>query len=243
MIDKPTILAIDTSTEACSAAILQTGDCLWRFEKTANTHTALLLPMISSLLAEASLTLAAIDAIAVTRGPGSFTGVRIGIGIAQGLSFGLHKPVYEISTLQAIARTVGVIGRVSVAIDARMQEVYTAVYNCERDNTQLIDGEILCSPSQLLEQSLLYQNQPLTLCASGWDIYQEQLVMPKIWQHLPLQLPHAKAVAELAYLAWLKGDKGVMAHDVTPIYLRDKVAEKAKVKSLIPLSFLEQDCG
>jgi tRNA threonylcarbamoyladenosine biosynthesis protein TsaB len=235
MNDKPTILAIDTSTEACSAAILHAGNSLWRFEKTANTHTALLLPMISSLLVEASLSLSAIDIIAVTRGPGSFTGVRIGIGIAQGLSFGLNKPVYEISTLQAIACTAELLGRVSVAIDARMQEVYTAVYDCEKDSTQLVSGEVLCSPSQLLEQSLTEQDNSLTLLGSGWDLYQEGVILPKAWQHLPLQLPHAKAVAELAYFAWLKGDKGVMAHEVMPIYLRDNVAEKAKVKSSIPL--------
>lgn len=234
MIEEPTILAIDTSTEACSAAIMQADCCIWRFEKTANKHTALLLPMISSLLAEASISLSQIDAIAVTRGPGSFTGVRIGIGIAQGLSFGLNKPVYEVSTLQAIAHTAGISGRVSVAIDARMQEVYTAVYDCKNQSTRLVGTEDLCSPSRLWQQSLLFQDK-LTLLGSGWDAYQDGALMPKMWQHLPLQLPHAKAVAELAHMSWLKGDKGVMAHDVTPIYLRDKVAEKAKIKSLAPL--------
>jgi len=235
MRDKPIILALDTSTEACSAAIMRAGVCVWRFEKTANTHTALLLPMISSLLAETGLTLPQIDVIAVTRGPGSFTGVRIGIGIAQGMSLGLNKPVYEISTLQAIARTCGLTGRISVAIDARMQEVYTAVFDCDQENTLLVGQEKLCSPSQLAESLLPFQDHPVKLVGSGWDVYHAQLQTPHCWQHFPMQLPHAKAVAELAHSASLKGVEGVVAHDVTPIYLRDKVAEKAKVKSSVPL--------
>jgi len=227
MADKPTILAIDTSTEACSACILQESSCVWRFEKTANKHTALLLPMISSLLDETGLSLEDIDAIAVTRGPGSFTGVRIGIGVAQGLSFGSQKPVYEISTLQAIARTSGITGRVSVAIDARMQEVYTAIFDCEPQNTTRVGNETLCSPSQLFLQSLENQ-KPLVLIGSGWDVYQQGLAIPKEWQHLPMQLPHAKAVAELAYNEWQKGTQGILAAQIKPVYLRDKVAEKAK---------------
>lgn len=235
MTNHPTLLAIDTSTEACSAALMHAGACVWRFEKTANNHTALLLPMISDLLAQATLSITAIDVIAVTRGPGSFTGVRIGIGIAQGMSLGLNKPVYEISTLQAIARSSGLTGRISVAIDARMQEVYTAVFDCDQENTMLVGQEVLCSPVQLAESLLPFQDHPLKLVGSGWDVYHSQLQKPHRWQHFPMQLPHAKAVAELAHSACLKGVEGVVAHDVTPIYLRDKVAEKAKVKSSVPL--------
>lgn len=223
---QPIILALDTSTEVCSAAILQANGCVWRYEKTANQHTALLLPMVTSLLEETALTLGDIDLIAVTRGPGSFTGVRIGIGIAQGLSFGLKIPVYEISTLQAIARTVEADGHISVAIDARMQEVYTARYECEQMTIKLVGIETLCAPALLMEQSLQYKAQPTLLVGSGWDVYQERLELPKTWQYLPQQLPHAKAVAELAYFAYQQGEKGVMAESVMPVYLRDKVAEK-----------------
>lgn len=226
---KPNILAIDTSTEACSAAILQSSGCVWRFERTANTHTALLLPMISSLLAETGLSLQDLDAIAVTRGPGSFTGVRIGVGMAQGISFGLKIPVFEVSTLAALAVNVKNSERVIVAIDARMQEVYTATFRVE--NGQLIElgDEQLCKPAILIEQALMQYDCPTTLVGTGWDAYQSLIGnMPPNWQLLSDRLPHAKDVAELAFLQYFQGQKGVMAAGVKPVYLRDNVAEKSK---------------
>ncbi len=226
---KPTILAIDTSTEACSAAILQQSGCVWRFEKTSNTHTALLLPMISSLLAETGLSLQDLDAIAVTRGPGSFTGVRIGIGIAQGISFGLKIPVYEISTLAALALQVETKGRVIVAIDARMQEVYTATFDCGAEGIRTIGEENLYKPAMLIEQALMQSDCPTTLVGTGWDAYHELIgTLPPNWQQLPNCLPHAKEVAELAYQQYFRGQKGVAAAGVKPVYLRDNVAEKSK---------------
>lgn len=224
---KPNILAIDTSTEACSAAILQQSGCVWRFEITPNTHTALLLPMITSLLAETGLSLQDLDAIAVTRGPGSFTGVRIGVGMAQGISFGLKIPVYEISTLAALALQAEANGRVIVAIDARMQEVYTATFDCDAKCIRMIDEENLYKPAMLIEQALIQREYPTTLIGTGWDAYHGLIgVMPPNWQLLSNRLPHAKEVAQLAYQQYFLGLKGVMAAGVKPVYLRDNVAEK-----------------
>lgn len=225
---KPIILAIDTSTEACSAAILQANRLVWRHEMTAKAHTTLLLPMIEALLAETALRLADIDAIAVTRGPGSFTGVRIGVGIAQGIGFGLNIPVYEISTLAALAKSVDYEGRVVVALDARMQEVYTATYDCTQNRVIAHSSESLCAPTVLMANALLHLDENIMLAGSGWDTYQPTFMLPKQWQFLPQQFPHAKAVAELAYQQWLQGEKGVGADSVLPVYLRDNVAHASK---------------
>ncbi|MCS5711115.1 tRNA (adenosine(37)-N6)-threonylcarbamoyltransferase complex dimerization subunit type 1 TsaB [Candidatus Berkiella aquae] len=231
---KPTFLAIDTSTEACSAAILHANGCVWRDEMTPKAHTTLLIPMIEALLAETGLKLADMAAIAVTRGPGSFTGVRIGVGIAQGIGFGLNKPVYEISSLEALAAHTAFPGRVIAAIDARMQEVYTATY-CRQHNVISVEGcEVLCSPATLMGHALQYADESAVLLAgTGWGAYEPTFPLPAGWQIKPNQYPHAKAVAELAYQQWLQGKKGVGADSLQPVYLRDNVAEKSKKVKLL----------
>lgn len=223
----PLILAIDTSTEACSASLLQGQHCALRFEKTANAHTKLLLPMIASLLEETQCSLAEVDALAVTRGPGSFTGVRIGVGMAQGLSFGLNIPVYEISTLAALAYACGAVSRVNVAIDARMQEVYTATFEYHHNSLICLESETLCPPETLIERALKYQTTSQVLVGSGWDVYGDNVEIPSNWQHIKGQLPNAKTVALLAYQQWQQGQHGVLAQMLKPIYLRDDVAKKS----------------
>src|SRR5690606_24475380 len=93
------ILAIDTSTDACSVAYLAQQECIERFELAAQSHTRRLLPMVDDLLAEVGVSLSQLDAIAFSRGPGSFTGLRIGFGSVQGLAFAADLPVLPVSTL------------------------------------------------------------------------------------------------------------------------------------------------
>ena len=133
------ILAFELSTEACSVALWVDGDVRERHEIAPRRHAELALPWAEALLAEAGLAKSQLDAIAVGRGPGAFTGVRLGISIAQGIALALDRPVVPVSTLAVLARRAVPLGadagaQVFAAIDARMHEVYAAAFRCERDD-------------------------------------------------------------------------------------------------------------
>lgn len=122
------LLALDTSTEACSAALFIDGEIRQRFEITPKAHTKLLLPMIESLLAEAELKLSQLDALAFGCGPGSFTGLRIATGVVQGLAFGADLPIVPVSTLAALAQN-RLPELAFVATDARIGEIFGVFIN------------------------------------------------------------------------------------------------------------------
>src|SRR5690606_33515939 len=136
------ILAIDTATEACSVALWNDGAICAHFEECPREHTQRILPLVKQMLDQGNTTLTELDALAFGRGPGSFTGVRIGIGIAQGLALGANLPMIGVSTLATMAqgawRQTGAT-RVLAAIDARMGEVYWAEYT--RDEQGVWHGE------------------------------------------------------------------------------------------------------
>lgn len=223
---KPIILALDTATQACSAAILVEDKIYFRFEETQRAHTHLILPMIDALLTEAKLSLSDLHAIAVGRGPGSFTGVRIAISVAQGLAFALKLPVYPISTLAALAWQIRANKcadeniTVIPALDARMSEVYTALYALKKDHIVCLEREKVCSPEVL---QAMYENaSPGTFrIGSGWDLSASTLTA----------YPHAKDIAFIARSEWQQGFAGISADQVLPVYLRDEVAQKAIPKS------------
>jgi len=130
------ILAFDTSTGACTVALGDRTRWNERSEHADSRHSELLLPMIRSLLSEAGIALSQLDGIAFGSGPGSFTGLRIGCGVAQGLALAADLPVVGVSSLEAIAQAVHTTHgstRVVTALDARMQEVYFAAFELEGD--------------------------------------------------------------------------------------------------------------
>ena len=150
------LLAIETATEACSAALLLGHEVQERFEIAPRRHAALLLPFADALLADAGVTLQQLDAIAFGRGPGSFTSLRIGIGVVQGLAWGADRPVVPVSSLAAVAqgvvdaRTVPATARILVAMDARMGEVFHAAFRLDDDGRVVSDGnEGVSAPESL----------------------------------------------------------------------------------------------
>lgn len=124
------ILALETSATAASAAVCEDESLIAQtFQRTGLTHSATLMPMVESMLKNAGMTLQEMDLIAVAAGPGSFTGLRIGVSAAKGLAWPLGKPCAGVSTLEAMAwQLVGMEGVVCAAMDARRQQVYNALF-------------------------------------------------------------------------------------------------------------------
>jgi len=218
------VLAFETSTEACSVALHVDGRVLERFEIAPRRHAELALPWAEALLAEAGLGRSQLDAIAVGRGPGAFTGVRLAIGLAQGIALALDLPVAAVSTLQALAlRAPAEAGKVLACIDARMGEVYAATYAREGEDWRALGREMVLPPSTLV----LPDDAPGwyavgTGMAAADGLLREQLATQLAGVDAAA-LPHAADVLALALPAIERGE-ALAAERLEPAYLRDNVA-------------------
>ncbi|HDM8154982.1 TPA: tRNA (adenosine(37)-N6)-threonylcarbamoyltransferase complex dimerization subunit type 1 TsaB [Vibrio harveyi] len=223
------ILAIDTATENCSVALLVNDRVISRSEVAPRDHTKKVLPMVDEVLKEAGLTLQDLDALAFGRGPGSFTGVRIGIGIAQGLAFGADLPMIGVSTLAAMAqasyRLHGATDA-AVAIDARMGEVYWARYTRQENGEWAgVDAECVIPPARLAEEAQA-DDKTWTKAGTGWDAYQEEL--GKLSFNVTsgdVLYPDSQDIVILAEQELKKGNT-VPVEESSPVYLRDNVTWK-----------------
>jgi tRNA threonylcarbamoyladenosine biosynthesis protein TsaB len=218
-----TLLALDTATEACSVALLHDGRVLSHYEVIPRMHAQRLLPMIKDLLEEAGIALSALDAIAFGRGPGAFTGVRIAIGVVQGLAFALERPVLPVSTLAVLAqRALREQGaqQVAAAIDARMDEVYWGCYCAQQGEMRLRGSEAVLAPESV---SLPADEAGDWVAAgTGWGSYAERMPVNTLAAPQVL-LPHAQDLLALAGFAWARGE-ALPADMALPVYLRDQVA-------------------
>ena len=221
----PRILAIDTSTQVCSAALLINDEVQERYEVKPQQHTRLILPMIDGLLAEANISLQQLDAIAFGCGPGSFTGLRIVAGVVQGIAFAADLPVIPISTLWALAQGAYRIRnwqKVITTLDARMGELYWASFQLDNANKMYaIEAEQLCS----LTKVPLPSDNNWYGVGDGWlnfaEVLKQQLA-DKVIEVEPNLYPHAQDVAVLAAVAYQQG-KAVAAEQALPVYLRDNM--------------------
>ena len=216
-----TLLALDTATECCSAALLHDGRVTARSEVIPRQHAQRLLPMIEELLGERELRLPDVDALVFGRGPGAFTGVRIATGMVQGLAFAADKPVIAVSNLAALAqrawREHGA-ETVAAAIDARMDEVYWGLYGLQDGVMKSLDDERVCPPEAV---SLPDGVASVAGAGTGWQ-YADRLAVSaeRSW---PQMLPDAVDLITPALPRWLAGEV-LDAADAQPVYLRDKVA-------------------
>jgi len=223
------ILAIDTATEACSVALWNQGEIHALFELCPREHTQRILPMVQHVLAESGVTLNQLDALAFGRGPGSFTGVRIGIGIAQGLALGAGLPLLGISTLQTMAqgawRVTGA-NRVLAAIDARMGEVYWGQFERQQDGNWLeSEGEAVLSPPQAFARAQGLQGDWAHV-GTGWQTYPDLVAGTALsLRDGQILLPHAEDMLPLAVQAWQNG-LAVQVENAEPTYLRNEVTWK-----------------
>ena len=234
----PKIIAIDSSTEACSVALHNQGELVSRYELAPRKHAELLLPMVDSVLKEAGIELTDLDAIARSVGPGAFTGLRIAISVAQGLSFAAKLPCIGISSLQILAAEAFIKSDVSIcltSIDARMQEVYFSVFKRgAHDLPEVIHTEevnasksILLSPALITQLNGQTNNQKLVAkVGTGWEeyCYCEQI---ETLLSQPIQIKHPKAEMMLSIaLHDFQNNKLLKPAFLQPVYLRNNVAKK-----------------
>lgn len=224
------LLAIETATEACSVALLHGDDVIDRSELAPRRHAELVLPMAEELLAEAGIARQQLDAIAVGRGPGAFTGVRLAVSVAQGLALALDIPVVAVSSLAALAMQAPRNGGAVLAtIDARRGEIYAGAFSMETEGT-----EPELDPLRPLSKECVIRAEELELpgdetwnvLGSGWagyaDAIRRRLPSPPRWADGD-RYPQACDVARLAGPMFVRGE-GVPPEQALPVYVRDKVA-------------------
>lgn len=217
------LLAFETATEACSVALYVDGQVRERFEIAPRRHAELSLPWAEELLAEAGIARSQLDAIALGRGPGAFTGVRLAIAIAQGIALALDRPLVPVSTLQVLAlRAPAGADQVLSSIDARMGEVYVARQVRVDGQWQLQGDEIVCAP----EGVVLPAGSRWFGVGTGFGAA-DGLLATRLADQLDgvdaQALPRASDLLTLAVPAFARGE-GVAPERVEPAYLRNNVA-------------------
>jgi len=218
-----------------------------QFVRAERDHTRRILPMVDRVLAEAGISLGQLDALAVSRGPGSFTGLRIAISCAQGLAFAADMPVVPVSSLAALAAGARRAqphwqsAPIVAALDARMQQIYWGVYSAGAPNDSLLP-EAVQNPEEVAQRLRQAQangalSQPLYGAGPGWHYFPVAAAPPELAE-APLadrvvEAPiHARDIAELALSLWQNG-AAVPAEELEPCYLRDEVTwqKRQKIRS------------
>jgi tRNA threonylcarbamoyladenosine biosynthesis protein TsaB len=225
----PNLLALDTSGNSCSVALLyqpkgQGDQVIARHELAQRSHTQRLLPMIAEVMQQADLQQSELDAIVYGRGPGSFTGIRIAAGVAQGLSFALDIPLIPISTLATMAfqaQQEYPDCHYLCTLDARMKEVYAGTYRVAKQGQDLLT--IVGNEKVLSPALVLMPDQPFVVCGSGMQVDEfPTSIVAQAQACLPDMEPMAESMVVLG-AAELAQNKGHQPEDALPVYLRDEV--------------------
>lgn len=225
------ILALDTATEACSVALflsppgtLAEAQVIGRYAELGKSHAQQILGMVESVLAEAGLPLSALDGIAASIGPGAFTGVRISVAVAQGLAFGAGLPIVPVTTLEALGLQLvqGGAAAALACLDARMGEVYWGCFLADAGRGLIASSRAAVGPpgSVVLPDARIYRG-----VGRGFDAYPVLAVLPG----LELDPKDSRALPNAREFAWLGAlrlslGEGRDPAEVSPLYLRDKVA-------------------
>jgi len=227
------ILAFETSAKAASVALTENGKLLGEgYQNTGLTHSQTLMVMAEDTLKQCGKTAADVEAVAVAAGPGSFTGVRIGVAAAKGFAWGKEIPCYGVSTLEAMAQSLGVYeGLVYCCMDARRSQVYNAVFSAEGGVLSRVTEDRAIALSDLKEE-LKDAEKPVFLVGDGANLCYNtlkaevpNLVLP------PEHRVHQRAVG-VAILAQRLADAGIAPSggELTPNYLRLSQAEREKLE-------------
>jgi tRNA threonylcarbamoyladenosine biosynthesis protein TsaB len=218
------LLAIDTSSLACTVAVHAAERVIERYEVRPREHTRLLLPMIREILDEAGLQIAELDAIALGNGPGSFIGMRIGASVAQGLAYAAGLEIVPVSSMAAVARRAGKPGdTVVVTQDAHMSQVYLGRYEIGADREPVaVEPERLCTA----KAGALPQEEMAVAAGAGFERYPELLDGSGILFKPDCLYPRAFDVLALGSAAFERGAT-IAPERLEPAYLREEVAQKA----------------
>lgn len=221
------ILAIDSSNALCSVALNCNGRITFRFSDEERQHARRMLPMISSLLSEEGLSVSELDAIAIVNGPGSFTGLRIGAGVAQGLAFGVDMPILGVSSLAVMAmkahRQTGCINML-VCLTARDNEIYSGAYRVEADDVLLIGNEHV-GPANLQNLGQLDSGVEWVGVGDAWrdgSLHGSDSRLQVISGMNQDCLPDAMILSELAQVRVGKG-LARAAEQALPVYLKEQM--------------------
>lgn len=224
------LLAFETATEACSVAVFCDGEVRERFELAPRRHAELALPWAEQLLAEAGITRSQLDAIAVGRGPGAFTGVRLAIALAQGIALALDRPVVPVSTLAALAASASPTAnagkgatRILAALDARMGEVYAGTFERRGEALVALSDETVCAPDAVELPAGHGDWHGVGTGFAAADASLQAHLKGRLQSVDASALPHAADVARLAVAGFARGE-GVPAERLEPAYLRNQVA-------------------
>ena len=227
------ILALETSAKAVSAAVTENGKVLCSgYQDTGLTHSRTLMPIVEHILKNADLTIADLDAIAVAAGPGSFTGIRIGVSAAKGLAFAVDKPAIGVSTLAAMARNVAFTdGLVICAMDARRNQIYNALFEAKDGQLTRLTEDRAIALADLAEE-LKDDPRPKTIVGDGARLCFDFLQNAGI----PCRLAPAHLVMQNAMSVALEAEamaaEGPLtgAQELQPVYLRPAQAERLRQK-------------
>ena len=223
------ILALETSAKAVSAAVSEDGKILCSgYQDIGLTHSRTLMPIVEHILKNTGLTVADMDAIAVAAGPGSFTGIRIGVAAAKGLAFAADKPAVGVSTLAAMARNVAFCdGLLICAMDARRQQVYNALFEAKDGRLTRLTPDRAIALEELAEE-LRSDQRPKTVVGDGAKLCLAHLTAAGIPCRLApahLVMQNAMSVALEAEAMAAEGNL-VSAQALEPVYLRPAQADR-----------------
>ena len=227
------ILAMESSAKAASAALCRDGELVaMSYQRSGLTHSRTLLPMIEDLLKNTDTPKESIDVVAVAHGPGSFTGIRIGVSTAKGLCWGLDRPAVGVSTLEAMARLSPDMGDRTVicpAMDARRDQVYNALFSWREGKLVRLCEDRPMAAGELAEE-LAGLNRPVWVLGDGWQVCSAALTSKGVSHTVAPELLRYQNAWGVALAALDKPPRG--AEELLPVYLRLSQAERERQEKL-----------
>ncbi len=227
------ILAVDSSTDLATVALAKDDFPLGTYSlNTKKKHSETLLQMIEHLLKITDTPLSEVDAFAITTGPGSFTGIRIGVSTVKGLAFASQKPCISVSTVQALAQNLqGVMGLLCPVIDARRDHVYNALFLQTEQGLQRLTADRIISLDDLkTELQAQLSSYPIYLIGDAAKTAKEKMQLPLEIAPAILCQPNAESVASVALASLLKNERVCDDITLSPVYLRPTQAERERIE-------------